>query len=83
MTKDGDEVGTLTSPVISPRFGTIALAVLDTAAANDGEKVEVGGAVATVAPLSLFDPEKKRPGLRTGINSDEPEDGGPYPPRHG
>jgi glycine cleavage system aminomethyltransferase T len=61
VTKDGDEVGTVTSPVISPRLGAIALAVLDTAAATDGEKVEAGGAVATVAALSLFDPEKKRP----------------------
>jgi aminomethyltransferase len=61
VTKDGDEVGTVTSPVISPRLGAIALAVLDTGAATDGEKVEAGGAVATVAPLSLFDPEKKRP----------------------
>ena len=61
VTKDGDEVGTVTSPVISPRLGAIALAVLDTAVATDGEKVEAGGAVATVAPLSLFDPEKKRP----------------------
>jgi glycine cleavage system aminomethyltransferase T len=61
VTKDGEEVGTATSPVVSPRLGTIALAVLATGAANDGEKVEVGGAVATVAALSLFDPEKKRP----------------------
>ena len=61
VTKEGDEVGSVTSPVISPRLGAIALAVLDTAAATDGEKVEAGGAVATVAPLSLFDPEKKRP----------------------
>ena len=61
VTKDGEEVGTVTSPVVSPRFGTIALAVLATDAANDGEKVEVGESVATVAPLSIFDPEKKRP----------------------
>ena len=61
MTKDGVEVGSVTSPVVSPRLGTIALAVLATGAANDGEKVEVADAVATVAPLSLFDPEKKRP----------------------
>ena len=58
---DGDEVGTVTSPVVSPRLGTIALAVLDTASAADGEKVEAGGAVATVAPLSVFDPNKERP----------------------
>ena len=61
VTRDGDEVGTVTSPVISPRLGTIALAVLDTASAADGEKVEAGGAVATVAPLSVFDPNKERP----------------------
>jgi glycine cleavage system aminomethyltransferase T len=61
VTKDAEEVGTVTSPVVSPRLGALALAVLATGAAEDGEKVEVGDAVATVAPLSLFDPEKKRP----------------------
>ena len=61
VTKDGEEVGALTSPVTSPRFGTIGLAVLATGAATDGEKVEVGGSVATVAPLSIFDPKKERP----------------------
>jgi glycine cleavage system aminomethyltransferase T len=61
VTKDGEEAGTLTSPVVSPRFGTIALAVLATGAANDGGKVEVGESVATVAPLSIFDPQKERP----------------------
>ena len=30
VTKDGEEVGTVTSPVVSPRLGTIALAVLAT-----------------------------------------------------
>ncbi|MGZ5302132.1 MAG: aminomethyltransferase family protein [Actinomycetota bacterium] len=61
VTKDGDDVGTVTSPIVSPRLGTIALAVLATGVADDGEKVEVGDAVATVAPLSLIDPEKRRP----------------------
>jgi aminomethyltransferase len=61
VTRDGAEVGTVTSPTASPRFGTIALAILDTGVAADGEKVEVGGAVATVAPLSIHDPEKKKP----------------------
>ena len=51
----------VTSPAVSPRLGTIGLAILNTDAAVDGEKVEVGGAVATVATLSLYDPEKKRP----------------------
>lgn len=61
VTKDGNEVGTVTSPAVSPRLGTIGLAILNADAAVDGEKVEVGGAVATVATLSLYDPEKKRP----------------------
>jgi aminomethyltransferase len=61
VTKDGAEVGVLTSPTVSPRLGTIGLAILDTAAADVGAKVEVGGAVATVAPISLYDPEKKKP----------------------
>ncbi len=61
MSKDGAEVGVLTSPAASPRLGTIGLAILDAGVANDGEKVEVDGAVAMVAPLSLYDPEKKKP----------------------
>ena len=58
---DADDVGTMTSPVASPRLGAIALAVLETGVATDGEKVEVGDTVAAVSPLSLFDPEKRRP----------------------
>ncbi len=61
VTKDGVEVGKVTSPSTSPIFGSIALAMLDTAVSADGEKVEVGGAVATIAPVCIFDPEKKRP----------------------
>ena len=61
VTKDGADVGTVTSPATSPTFGVIALAILDTGVATDGEKVEVGGAVATVAPLSIHDPEKRKP----------------------
>jgi aminomethyltransferase len=61
VTKDGAEVGTVTSPAASPRLGGIALAVLESGAAADGEKVEVGGSVATVAPLSLYDPNKEKP----------------------
>ena len=59
--RDGEQVGTLTSPIVSPRLGAIGLAVLRADAAFDGEKVEVGGSVAAVAPLSLFDPQKMRP----------------------
>jgi aminomethyltransferase len=65
VTKDGREVGVVTSPASSPRVGTIGLAVLDADVATDGEKVEVavgdGTAAATVAPLSIFDPQKRRP----------------------
>ena len=61
ITKDGEEVGTVTSPAVSPRFGAIGLAILNADAAVEGDKVEVGGAVATVSGLSLYDPEKKRP----------------------
>jgi aminomethyltransferase len=60
VTKDGADVGVVTSPAESPRVGPIGLAILDTAVAEDGTKVEVGGAVATVAALSILDPEKKK-----------------------
>jgi aminomethyltransferase len=61
VTKDGAQVGSVTSPANSPTFGVIALAVLDSGVATDGEKVDVGGAAATVAPLSIHDPEKRKP----------------------
>jgi aminomethyltransferase len=60
VTKDGAEVGVVTSPADSPRVGPIGLAILDVAASEDGTKVEVGGAVATVAPLAILDPEKTK-----------------------
>ncbi|MDH4113312.1 MAG: aminomethyltransferase family protein [Actinomycetota bacterium] len=65
VTKDGREVGIVTSPAASPRLGTIGLAILDADAASDAEKVEVavegGTAPATVEVLSLLDPNKERP----------------------
>ncbi|HEV8063726.1 MAG TPA: aminomethyltransferase family protein [Acidimicrobiales bacterium] len=65
VTRAGDTVGTLTSPATSPRFGLLALAVLDARVAIPGESVEVdcnGTSVpATVAPLAIYDPEKLRP----------------------
>jgi glycine cleavage system aminomethyltransferase T len=61
VTRDGENVGALTSPVASPRFGTIGLAVLSSGAAADGTQVRVGDASATVAPLSVYDPGKQRP----------------------
>jgi glycine cleavage system aminomethyltransferase T len=63
--RHGEPIGTLTSPAMSPRFGLIALAVLEVGVARDHEQLEVGlgaGTVpATVAPLAIYDPEKRRP----------------------
>ncbi len=61
VTRDGHEIGSLTSPVSSPRFGTIGLAVLATETAVDGAELDVGGVPASVAPLSIYDPAKQRP----------------------
>jgi aminomethyltransferase len=65
VTKDGQQVGVVTSPANSPRVGAIALAILDAAVAADGEKVEVAigdeTSPATVGPLSILDPAKERP----------------------
>jgi aminomethyltransferase len=61
VSRDGAEAGVVTSIADSPRVGRIGLAILDTAAAEDGTKVEAGGSVATVAVLSILDPEKQRP----------------------
>lgn len=61
----GEEVGTLTSAIDSPTFGVIGLAVLRTDQATDGTRLEVavegGTAEATVAPLSIYDPDKRKP----------------------
>jgi aminomethyltransferase len=62
VTKDGEPAGTLTSPCASPTLGrVIGLAVLDTRFAEPGTRVEVGSAGATVEPLPLYDPSKRRP----------------------
>jgi len=65
VTSGGQQVGVVTSPAVSPRVGTLGLAILDTAAADEGNPVEVavadGTAPAMVAPLSVYDPAKERP----------------------
>ena len=65
VTLDGREVGTVTSPAVSPRVGTIGLAILQADASADGTKVDVavgeGTAPATVEVLSILDPNKERP----------------------
>ena len=65
VTKDGEEVGVLTSPTDSPRFGKIGLAVIASEQASVGNVlgVAVGGEIvsATVDVLPIYDPEKTRP----------------------
>jgi len=65
VTVEGRGVGAITSPARSPRFGTIALAILAADVAGDGTDVEVSlgdeTAPAIVKPLSIFDPDKQRP----------------------
>jgi aminomethyltransferase len=65
VTKDGREVGIVTSPAVSPRVGAIGLAILDADVAEDGTVVDVamgdGTANATVGPLGILDPAKERP----------------------
>lgn len=65
VTKDGEEAGVATSTTNSPRFGTIALAVLRTDLTGKGSTVEVavgdGTVPATVDVLSVYDPRKERP----------------------
>jgi glycine dehydrogenase subunit 1 len=66
VTKNGERVGTVTSPCASPTLGkVIGLTVLRADVARDGEGVEVavgdGSVPATVAPVPLYDTEKKRP----------------------
>jgi aminomethyltransferase len=65
VTKDGEEVGVLTSPAISPRLGNIGIAILRTDIAIDGDRLEVAVdddvVGATVDVLAIYDPQKLRP----------------------
>lgn len=65
VTKDGQEVGVLTSPAPSPRFGNIGIAILRSEAATEGDKVEVavddGVVPGTIDVLAIYDPNKQRP----------------------
>jgi aminomethyltransferase len=65
VTKEGEEVGVLTSPTDSPRFGKIGMAIVrsDLAAVGTPLDVAVGeGTVgATVDALPIYDTEKRRP----------------------
>jgi aminomethyltransferase len=59
----GAPAGTLTSPCESPTLAkVIGLAVLEARFAAPGTRLEVDGAgAATVEPLPIYDPEKRRP----------------------
>jgi aminomethyltransferase len=65
VTEGGRDVGVLTSPAISPVFGNIAIAILRSDVAVDGNVVEVvvgdGSVAATVDQLAIHDPSKRRP----------------------
>ncbi len=65
VTKDGEEVGVLTSPTDSPRFGKIGLAVIASELASEGTVLDVAveGAIvsATVDVAPVYDTEKRRP----------------------
>ena len=65
VTRGGEEVGVLTSPTDSPRFGKIGMAVLGREHAARGTRVEVtledGTATATVDVLPIYDTDKRRP----------------------
>ncbi len=58
--EDGS-VGAVTSATVTPRFGALALAVVDTVCAEDGLSLLVDGRPATVRPLPIDDPNKERP----------------------
>ena len=60
--REGDGlVGAVTSAFVTPRFGALALAVVDTAYAKDGTLLMVDDRLATVRPLPIDDREKERP----------------------
>lgn len=65
VTKDGQEVGVLTSPTETPRFGKIGQAVLRTDQATVGNTVQVAvgdqTVDATVEVLPIYDTDKARP----------------------
>jgi aminomethyltransferase len=58
---DGTTVGDVRSADTTPRFGTLALAVLGAAHATPGDRVDVGGFAGRVHPVPIDDPEKRRP----------------------
>ena len=66
VTRDGERVGTLTSPTVSPIVGPIALAIVEAPLAVPGTRLEVTTERGSIGALvhethPAYDPEKKRP----------------------
>lgn len=67
VSRDGNEVGIVRSPCQSPTFDmqVIGTAAIDRELVSEGERVEValgeGTVAATVAPIPLYDTQKRRP----------------------
>jgi aminomethyltransferase len=65
VTRDGEEIGVLTSPTDSPRFGKIGLAIVRSGHATAGTQVDVavgeGTTTGTVDALPVYDTNKERP----------------------
>jgi aminomethyltransferase len=66
VTVDGEDVGIVRSPCLSPTFGeVIAMATIDRGLVGDGQRVDValgdGTVGATVAAFPLYDTNKTRP----------------------
>jgi aminomethyltransferase len=65
VTKAGEEIGVLTSPTETPRFGKIGIAIVPTEEATVGNTVQVavgdGTVDATVDVLPVYDTNKDRP----------------------
>lgn len=66
VTRDGERVGTLTSPTSSPSAGPIALAIVEAPLAVPGTRLEVTAGESKISAVvheshPAYDPEKKRP----------------------
>ncbi len=83
ITREGEEVGVLTSPASSPKLGPLGLAVLRADVADDGTRVEVAGAPGPIAgivdALAVVRPEEGTAArLRRRTRSQDRDEG-----RHG
>jgi aminomethyltransferase len=61
VTKGGTDLGAVRSAAVTPRFGALALAVVDAATALEGGRVAVGGSEGVVRDVPIDDPTKLRP----------------------